>query len=48
VKDCTQHDLRTCRLCATLRHPSQYRARRALAALPRQSAQPAREISGTN
>lgn len=33
-----QHNARTCNLCAPLRHPSQWLTRRALAALPHQSA----------
>ncbi|WP_190122260.1 hypothetical protein [Streptomyces inusitatus] len=37
-KHCTQHNPRTCTLCVPLRHPSQLRTRRALAALPRQMA----------
>ncbi|WP_434593485.1 hypothetical protein [Streptomyces sp. A5-4] len=41
-KNCSpQHDARNCRLCAPLRHPSQLRTRRALAAFPRQSAESA-------
>ncbi|MFD4315074.1 hypothetical protein [Streptomyces sp. NPDC058548] len=39
MKNCNgTHDSRTCHLCAPLRHPSQVQTRRALAALPRQSA----------
>lgn len=40
--NCNGHSSRTCHLCAPLRHPSQLRTRRALAGLPRQSAQSAR------
>ncbi|MDH6189210.1 hypothetical protein EES44_24705 [Streptomyces sp. ADI96-15] len=42
------HDARTCPMCAPLRHPSQLRTRRALAALPRQSAESAARETGGN
>ncbi|GAA2948906.1 hypothetical protein ACFPN0_14805 [Kitasatospora cinereorecta] len=48
-KNCNSpHDARNCRLCAPLRHPSQLRTRRALAALPRQSAESAARETGGN
>ncbi|MFI9026388.1 hypothetical protein [Streptomyces sp. NPDC053560] len=37
TQHCSAHDARTCRWCAPLRHPSQVRVRRALAAIPRQT-----------
>ncbi|MFE0766134.1 hypothetical protein [Streptomyces smyrnaeus] len=40
------HDARTCRMCAPLRHPSQLKTRRALAALPRQTAAAGRKSGG--
>ncbi|WNI31451.1 hypothetical protein [Streptomyces sp. ITFR-6] len=41
MKNEQTHNARTCTLCAPLRHPSNYRARRVLSTLPRQTAESA-------